>query len=785
MKTLLLPLLACGATVVAQGIPTQTTTPPKTPLPPQVGVDKTAASPVDKPRPEDGTPGTERRPMRPVAKLPAAATSALANRFAGPDCVVVDGPVDDAIWAAGGNYKVHCTVDGFRFLAAPADPAVDAAEIRFELVHASAGGHAIALPKVAPEWRHQRIQWQRGKLVERLDVRHDGVEQSFVVDGVEQRGELALELRVATNLLGEDLGNGVRFTGAADIGYSEAIAIDANGNRSMAPTELRGDRLSIRVPAAFVEQAAFPLVVDPWIASRTVHSTSLAVGHTDVAWNESSHSWALTFERRFAANDTDVYVQNLGQDLTPVGALAGIDISSQVWQKPAIANMRIDARLLVVAQVSDDDPAPYWISGRLLRNDGSLLSNQFVIEKAGVTGHASGDKLNPVVGGDPFELGPTYFTVVWERAFSPTDHDIHMKQVTMLGSLRSTAPTPLANSTANQTNPAISKSDGPGDAQHQRFAVVFQQTFGPADEDIHGCLLTWDGQIHQVNGQNTFPIDTSWHNDVAPKVSSPTLGNGSRLFLCAYERTTAANGHVVASPFTSLGAVHGATDLSQLHPNLPSAWPQRRPSVETDGCRFTVAFDFPYGGSGSDLDIGSMLIARTPQGLAVHDASPIAWSNGPERDVAVGSRYSGSGEFSREFAIANAQTGSGAFEVEVHRYWGHASGGINQRPTACGGLGITVQGIPAIGETLSFGIGSNDPFTGVVAGVPANTPIPVCPSCTLGASGIAVLANPYVLTIPLNTAFVGGTVAFQGFTFTGGPCLGQIATSDTIDVSVR
>lgn len=790
MKTLLLPLLVSSTTLFAQGLP-GTGAMPKFPNPPMPGADKTIAPPVEKP-PMDidlaaaAVAGGAALPQ--ASKTATPAPGLLAARFLGPDCVVFDGPVDGEIWAAGGNFKVHCRADGFRFLAAPAEANAAAAAIGFHLARAAVDGVALAIDDAAPERHGQRIEWPHGALIERLDVRHDGVEQSFVVADLPQRGELLLELRVDTAMRGEDLGDGIRFSGTAEIGYGEAVAIDAAGKRITAPTELRGDRLSIRVPAQFVAGATLPLLIDPWIASRTVRSDSLPIGETDMAWNESSLSWALVFQRRFAANDTDVYVQNLAQDLTPIGTLVPVDIGTAVWQHPAIANLTIDARFLVVAQVSDDDPAPYWISGRVLANDGFQLTNQFVIEKAGLAGHAIGDKLNPDVAGDPSPVGPTYFTVVWERAYSATDHDIHMKQVTFQGQLRAASPTMLANSTANQTRPSISKSDGPGplaQVQHQRFAVVFQQTYGPADEDIHGCLLTWDGQIHQVNGQDTFPIATSWHNDVRPQVSSPTPEAGARQFLCVYERTTAGNGHIVASSFTSLGTVAGATVLSLLYPTLPTSWPQTRPSVDTDGCRFAVAFQYLHGGVGSDIDIGVFLLARTAAGLVLHDAAWIATTGSPEIEPAVASRYSSRGDFHREYAIAHALIGTTSHAVDVHRYWGHGSGGLQQRPTACGGLGITVQGIPAIGETLTFALGSNAPLTGVVAGVPVSVPIPICAGCTLGADGIAVIGNPYVLAIPLNTAFVGGTVAFQGFTFATGPCLGQIALSDTVDVTVR
>ena len=47
------------------------------------------------------------------------------------------------------------------------------------------------------------------------------------------------------------------------------------------------------------------------------------------------------------------------------------------------------------------------------------------------------------------------------------------------------------------------------------------------------------------------------------------------------------------------------------------------------------------------------------------------------------------------------------------------------------------------------------------------------------------MGNPYSLAIPANPAFVGATLAFQGFTLTGGTCLGTFSLSDTLDISLR
>jgi hypothetical protein len=104
--------------------------------------------------------------------------------------------------------------------------------------------------------------------------------------------------------------------------------------------------------------------------------------------------------------------------------------------------------------------------------------------------------------------------VVWEHVYSPTDHDIYMKQIDPAGNLRSLVATVLDGSFSNESAPQISKSDGPGFAADQRWVVAYQRTYTPSDEDIRGSLITWDGQLVQVGARttsrSTSPVATMW-----------------------------------------------------------------------------------------------------------------------------------------------------------------------------------------------------------------------------------------------------------------------------------
>lgn len=67
--------------------------------------------------------------------------------------------------------------------------------------------------------------------------RERSLEQTFVFDELPARGEIRLVVRTSTDLVGEDLGDGVAFRGEhLQVGYSEAVAIDASATGPRRPT---------------------------------------------------------------------------------------------------------------------------------------------------------------------------------------------------------------------------------------------------------------------------------------------------------------------------------------------------------------------------------------------------------------------------------------------------------------------------------------------------------------------------------------------------------------------
>jgi len=642
----------------------------------------------------------------------------------------------------------------------------------------------LVLQPVRQTQRERAIVRDCGAFVETVHVDVGGVEQTFTFTTLPSRGELVISMPIGTELAGTDLGEGIAFASpTTSVSYGEAVAIDANGARVRAETTWAAGEITIRVPAAFVADAKLPLVVDPRVTNTTVRGDTVDLAEPDVAWDETHDVWAVSHQRQYSSTDWDMYVQRLDINLNLVGAPIAIDFTSNRWQNGRIANLGTYDRFLVVAEVRSST-LPVKISGRILDATGVLQGTPFDIANVSV------DSIHCDVGGDP-ATAPTYWTVVWEHAYSAADHDIYVRQVTSTGTLRGTGATVVQGNSLNQTWPSISKSDGPSPYASQRFTMVYQQTYSASDQDIHGAMLTWDGLLVPVAGNNTFVVDASGFNDVQPEVSSPTLIDpaGLRRILAVYERTNSNNGDVVATCFDQAGNWQGSGNISSLEGSsqrLP--WPQRRPTVDSDGTRFAVCYHETFLGTGNDLDTRASLVAATGGALVVQEAAAtLGYSGQPEFNVKMASRYSGSGFFSTRYCTANDRDGGASpFSIDAYTYDGYAPGGLATRPTACGALPILASGSTLIGGAVSFDLQAGFALAGYVVGLPASIPIAPCPGCVLGADGSSVIGNLYSLYLPLDPSFAGVTVSVQGFVFAAtGPCLGQIRISDTVDVTIQ
>ncbi len=97
--------------------------------------------------------------------------------------------------------------------------------------------------------------------------------------------------------------------------------------------------------------------------------------------------------------------------------------------------------------------------------------------------------------------------------------------------------------------------------------------------------------------------------------------------------------------------------------------------------------------------------------------------------------------------------------------------------------------VPGPGRTVRVDVSGGVGNGLIVFGLPTDQAL--CPSspCRLGATAVVLLpVTSLAFTIPCQASVVGATVALQGVGIVGsGGCvnLGQVATTDTVDITVR
>ena len=280
---------------------------------------------------------------------PAAGQDVAAPRdpaTVGDDFVVplhrsADESGTDDLWAAGPDYKV-------RFAARPDAPAMEF----FPVLGATAPRNlpfawrtdAIThggADRLAPTWKRRiadprRVEIDRGTVVERYDVRADGVYQSFVM-ARRPAGDGDLEIRgkVATDLVGDPRGDRhapLAFRDAEGqeiVRYGAAEAIDAVGRRLPIGTSFDGASIALTVPDAWLDTAAWPVTIDPLTSRNSVIFSTQDLADPVVTRDDLGNRRLIVHRRASSQTDWDAFGRLVEDDFTPVGTIFS-DVSSTV-----------------------------------------------------------------------------------------------------------------------------------------------------------------------------------------------------------------------------------------------------------------------------------------------------------------------------------------------------------------------------------------------------------------------------------------------------------------------
>lgn len=553
----------------------------------QTPLEPTTKTPAELPHMHDvGTPDVAPIPdpgSQPAREMPSG-TSPFAGRahVTQPSVApALETPLYDvdehgSVWVLGDSYKASFGSHGATFVPALGARAPRNYPLTFTLAQVTSGGNALAFESQAVARRDgDVVELPRGPFVEQYAISSGGIEQRFVFETLPSRGEIVVSIDVSSELQSRSDAEGFHFENALGaVRYGRAFALDARGTKVGIESRLAGDRIELVVPEEFVAQAELPLVIDPYTSTLSIDVDTGSDWQADVAYDATHNAFVVVYERIFSDTDHDVYARKY-VDQVLVDAVI-VDVTTDDWRNPKVANNNVANEFLCVAQVGASP-------NRIIRGRSASAATLNLGAQFTISGTEVGDKLNPDVGGDPATVAPTYYCVVWQRDDTAGDSDIHARLVETDDTLLGTSTIFLANSTTtNDQFPSISKTNGLPPFSTQNWNIVWQHETSTTNDDVQGARILWNGTITDT----PFFVASTVENERSPVASEPlddtspgrpwlaiyTYDGGLRLR--TFEGTTAqATSTIAGPPLGSLG----------------------QPVVTTDGRKFPFAYTSSSG----------------------------------------------------------------------------------------------------------------------------------------------------------------------------------------------
>lgn len=688
---------------------------------------------------------------------------------------------DGPLWAIGQAWKASFDGGGFTAIPFFGAEAPRNFPLRFELASAAVGGQPLPLVTGEPTVVGDSVHTPRGGCREVVATDLQSLEQSFVFDSLQERGAVSVDVRIAGDFTTSPIDGGLRFANAfGHVDYTHAVAVDAAGRRLALPIAWDGACAHMEIPAAFVEQATFPLVLDPVLNFWYL----LASGQTQLQHDSDVASFQanggrtlIVYQRQWSLTDQDCWGILFDGNLGLVHTDFSIDFTGDDWLKVAVAANNYAQNFLVVAEIRVG--LVWYIGGRGI--DGAAgLGNLITIERENVVGLA-GQNHAPDVGSDPY-FGVGRYTVVFVKRAALQPDAIYMKQVTTAGGLVTTNPVFLRQNSIGMDLPSISKSCGQSNGPTAAWLVTWQETWlgTPNDREVWGRFVNWNGALIGTN----FPIAITVADETAPCAGSPFDAGGARYWPVAFE-TAVATGllrDISCKIVRGDGTIATQTTISA---NVLPSTDDLQPAVDSDGTRFVVTSTVAAQGWANRVEAVTCAFLPGSGTVRFDERSDLgAGGSAVYLGTDICADYSGGSGISPRYFVSFTEQISNTFNLV--NYGGYHPGSFfSTFASQCGTQSISVSGSPVVGQSVNFQFGGT--LAGSVLGLPGYVPLNAygC-NCVLGVNQVgSFFGNTLTWNVPNSAAYVGLTLSVQGFTLAGTHCLGSIDLSDTIDFTIR
>lgn len=672
--------------------------------------------------------------------------------------------------------------------------------------------HDLAHAPRNPMLTDKVVRYHRGNVVETYTVAPTGFEQSFhITQRPQGYGDLVLSITVGGNVTApaaRRAHQALEFAidGSRQIRYGEAIAFDRSGSRVNVATSYDGvSQIELTVPQSFLDDATFPIVVDPAVGPVFVADTNIYNDtNPDVAYDLVNDRYLLVWQRTFPAT-TGIRAQLFDGDGVPLTSF--IPLTSAVGcGSPAVApcNSLSDDGFLVVWQQSDA------IYGRLVSSTtGSMMALEFAISSP-----AAGEKDDgPTVSGP----GNGAMMVAWERQLvgQTEPRGVRMRELYY--------PNPASPTTVNVGPERDIQTLNSGYVRNLRLArsdvrtTVGGQSWyinrlawdrwwtapAPGDWDVYSCAFRVKPNpfdffildpVGTVTGANSIG-NNEFHCDIGSRADLHQSNNGLQ-YCIAWQDEADVHAHM----YDELATI-GTEIIVDDGPNF-----EGHPAVGAGHCEFTIAYLSITPPAEFDVDI---LAARVLLDGTVAINRRLIDNPGPQfqSEVAASSRpihTSSEYESNTSLLTWSGQTGpsgQGLNDVRA-RFFEPNAPNVSPFGSACPG---PLGELAVIGTAGGQPTAGNDDFALTITGAPANSlavlvigdqlltlPIPGAPGCNL------YMGLPLLSVLPIVTDAVGNgqvglpipcsiphdiALAFQWGIYTPGwNSFGWITSNDT-DIS--
>lgn len=664
--------------------------------------------------------------------------------------------VDDAgtPWAMGPDFKAAFRDGGVTFVPALGS-AAPGQSLAFRLLTIARGPQVLhdagTVPTPAPEVVDKRVTYSRGLATERYDVRPDGVELSIVIaaplggDGdLIVRGSLHSTSPAATQPDGTLLCSDGRFGG---VHIGRVTGVDASGRQCAGSMRCVDGELELRLPAAFVAAANYPLVLDPLIGTAFVAGSALADdGEVDAAYDDTNDTYLVVWSRTSAVHDADIWGQRVDANGNLIGSPLALVVLSAVERAPVVASVNARNRFVVCWQEGPSLFGPWNIRARSV---GAATGTINPIVSVATT---SDNETAPAICGDRSLTG-TKALVAWEVPDAPIPCrtlDVDAAGVITAG------PVLTASDTYGRFRPSFAKSREPG-------STVLMACMVPSFAWYPSlALLDYDG-VQLATWNDLTALSPLLNNPVTPAVDGD---GGSYLF--AYW-TTITTPTTITTLFCRRVDWDG-TFLTVSQPTTLATTALQWLDVAWLGDRGLVAWTEPTANP-FDSDLRAITVQMNCQACSQpFTVATVARPN--QRTPAIATHYAGSGASHEALLVWNETDAAPPFtsSVVAQRFTAMTGAAPATLSSGCGGGGTAATSGPfAPGNTtFQFTLSGGDPtalFALLSIGDGSTTPLacgcmltnPLVTHAFVSAAGSA----SHQLPLPCNAQLLGATLEFQ------------------------